>query len=203
MTQRLKPTKRPALQVANMLELGALAPDEDLDWHAVREVTESITGEGQLDFFPARPPDRLDAQDRRRAFRLASGASHRQIAGPVAASTKRRIPATSRSTAEAVADQARPRPHSDRHREEPGNADRQRNNESSIGKAPKPAARALLDISIGAVPSRPLPPTALAAAKFTTCILRQTRLERRFVSRSRQRRPRIHSRHWRRQRRWR
>ena len=50
-TQRLKPTKRLALQVANMLELGALEPDEDLDWHAVREVTESITGEGQLDSF--------------------------------------------------------------------------------------------------------------------------------------------------------
>ena len=44
MTQRLKPTKRLALQVANMLELGALEPDEDLDWHAVREVTECITG---------------------------------------------------------------------------------------------------------------------------------------------------------------
>ena len=41
-TQRLKPTKRLALQVANMLELSALEPHEDLDWHAVREVTESI-----------------------------------------------------------------------------------------------------------------------------------------------------------------
>ena len=50
-TQRLKPTKRLALQVANMLELGALEPDEDLDWHAVREVTEWITGEGKLDSF--------------------------------------------------------------------------------------------------------------------------------------------------------
>jgi hypothetical protein len=30
-TQRLKPTKRLALQVANMLELGALEPDEDLE----------------------------------------------------------------------------------------------------------------------------------------------------------------------------
>ena len=39
--------------------------------------------------------------------------------------------------------------------------------------------------------------------RFTMCILRQMRLERRFVSRSRQRRPRIHNRHWRRQRRWR
>jgi hypothetical protein len=47
-TQRLKPSKRLALQVANMLELGA--PDEDLDWHAVREVTDSIT-EGKLDSF--------------------------------------------------------------------------------------------------------------------------------------------------------
>jgi hypothetical protein len=34
-----------------MLELSALEPHEDLDWHAVREVTESITGEGQLDSF--------------------------------------------------------------------------------------------------------------------------------------------------------
>jgi hypothetical protein len=51
MTQRLKPTKRLALQVADMLELSALEPHEDLDWHAVREVTESITGEGKLDSF--------------------------------------------------------------------------------------------------------------------------------------------------------
>jgi hypothetical protein len=47
----LKPTKKLALQVANMLELSALEPDEDLDWHAVREVTECITGEGKLDSF--------------------------------------------------------------------------------------------------------------------------------------------------------
>jgi hypothetical protein len=40
-------------------------------------------------------------------------------------------------------------------------------------------------------------------AQLTTCIGRQTRLERRFVSRSRQRRPRIHSRRWRKRRRWR
>ena len=39
--------------------------------------------------------------------------------------------------------------------------------------------------------------------QLTKYILRQTRLGRRFVSRSRQHRPRIHSRHWRRQRRWR
>jgi hypothetical protein len=50
-TQRLKPTKGLALEVANMLELSALDPDEDLDWHAVREVTECITGEGKLDSF--------------------------------------------------------------------------------------------------------------------------------------------------------
>jgi hypothetical protein len=47
----MKPTKKLALQVAGMLELSALGPDEDLDWHAVREVTESITGEGKLDSF--------------------------------------------------------------------------------------------------------------------------------------------------------
>ena len=39
--------------------------------------------------------------------------------------------------------------------------------------------------------------------QLTTYISRQMRLERRFVSRFRQRRPRIHSRHWRRQRHWR
>ena len=44
MTQRLKPTKRLALQVANMLALGALAPDEDLDRHVVREVTKASLG---------------------------------------------------------------------------------------------------------------------------------------------------------------
>ena len=49
-TQRLKPTKRLALQVANMLELSALEPDEDLDWHAVREIAQSLF-EGQLDSF--------------------------------------------------------------------------------------------------------------------------------------------------------
>ena len=49
-TQRLKPTKKLALQVANMLELSALEPAEDLDWNAVREVTASLT-EGQLDSF--------------------------------------------------------------------------------------------------------------------------------------------------------
>ena len=51
LTQRLKPTKKLALQVANILELSALKPNEDLDWHAVREVTECITGEGKLDSF--------------------------------------------------------------------------------------------------------------------------------------------------------
>ena len=47
----MKLTKQLALQLASLLDLSALAPDEDLDWHAVREVTESITGEGQLDSF--------------------------------------------------------------------------------------------------------------------------------------------------------
>ncbi len=50
-TRRLKPTKKLALQVADMLELGALEPGEDLDRGDVREVTESITGEGKLDVF--------------------------------------------------------------------------------------------------------------------------------------------------------
>ena len=51
MKRSLKPTKTLALHVANMLDLSALEPDEDLDWHAVREVTECITGEGKLDSF--------------------------------------------------------------------------------------------------------------------------------------------------------
>jgi hypothetical protein len=46
-TQRLKPTKKLALHVADMLELGALEPDEDLDWHAVREVRGSEPGSPQ------------------------------------------------------------------------------------------------------------------------------------------------------------
>ena len=60
---------------------------------------------------------------------------------------------------------------------------------------PPPKQRSL---SIGPVQGQ-----IMAAARFTTYISRQMRLERRFVSRSPKRRPRIHSRHWRRQRRWR
>ncbi len=51
MTQRLKPTKKLALEVANMLDLSALAPDKELAWNDVREVAECITGEGALDSF--------------------------------------------------------------------------------------------------------------------------------------------------------
>ena len=43
-----------------MLDLGALEPDEDLDWHAVREVTECIPGRNLT--VSAQPPgDDCDA----------------------------------------------------------------------------------------------------------------------------------------------
>jgi hypothetical protein len=48
-----------------------------------------------------------------------------------------------------------------------------------------------------------IPDAERSPGGFTKYTWRQTRPERRFVSRSRQRRPRIHSRRWRRQRRWR
>ena len=38
----MKLTKQLALQLANLLDLSALAPDEDLDRHAVREIAESL-----------------------------------------------------------------------------------------------------------------------------------------------------------------
>ncbi len=66
MTQRLKPTKKLALECANMLELSALEPHEDLDWQAVREILEKSL-RGAARFVPVRPPDRLDLQDRRGA----------------------------------------------------------------------------------------------------------------------------------------
>jgi hypothetical protein len=47
---RLKPTKSLALYAANMLDLGALAPGEELEWRDVREVTNSVTDE-KLDHF--------------------------------------------------------------------------------------------------------------------------------------------------------
>ena len=50
MTQRLKPTKKLALEFANLLDLSALASDEDLDRGDVREIIASLT-EGQLDSF--------------------------------------------------------------------------------------------------------------------------------------------------------
>jgi hypothetical protein len=50
MVARLKPSKKLALYAANMLDLSALAPDEDLDWNDVREVTNSLTHE-KLDAF--------------------------------------------------------------------------------------------------------------------------------------------------------
>ena len=46
----MKLTKQLALQLANLLDLSALAPDEDLDRHAVREIAESLF-EGRLDSF--------------------------------------------------------------------------------------------------------------------------------------------------------
>ena len=47
-TQQLKPTKKLAWQVADMLTLSALEPHEDLDWHAVREVAEASPGRAGL-----------------------------------------------------------------------------------------------------------------------------------------------------------
>ena len=38
----MKLTKQLALQLADLLDLSALAPDEDLDRHAVREIAESL-----------------------------------------------------------------------------------------------------------------------------------------------------------------
>jgi hypothetical protein len=46
----MKPSKKLALQFADLLDLSALAPDEDLDRQAVREVIYGLT-EGQLDSF--------------------------------------------------------------------------------------------------------------------------------------------------------
>ena len=46
----MKPTKKLALQLANLLDLSALEPHEDLDRGAVREIAENLF-EGQLDSF--------------------------------------------------------------------------------------------------------------------------------------------------------
>jgi hypothetical protein len=46
----MKLTKQLALEFANMLELSALGPHEDLDRQAVREIAESLY-EGKLDSF--------------------------------------------------------------------------------------------------------------------------------------------------------
>lgn len=46
----MKPTKKLALEVANLLTLSALAPDQDLDWQAVRDFTDSVT-HSELDCF--------------------------------------------------------------------------------------------------------------------------------------------------------
>ena len=46
----MKLTKQLALQLANLLDLSALAPDEDLDRRAVREIAESLY-EGEFDDF--------------------------------------------------------------------------------------------------------------------------------------------------------
>ena len=43
MTQRLKPTKKLPSEFANLLDLSALAPDEDLRWNDVREIIASLT----------------------------------------------------------------------------------------------------------------------------------------------------------------
>ena len=105
----MKLTKQLALQLADLLDLSALAPDEDLDRHAVREIAESLF-EGRLDSFQFGLLTDWTHKIADCAPRLASGAAPRQTSGPVAGSTKRRIPATSRSTAEAAVDQTQPRP---------------------------------------------------------------------------------------------
>jgi hypothetical protein len=46
----MKPTKKLALEFADMLELSALEPGQDLDWNDVREVIAGLT-EDQLDSF--------------------------------------------------------------------------------------------------------------------------------------------------------
>ncbi|MFZ0605728.1 MAG: hypothetical protein WAN05_30995 [Roseiarcus sp.] len=46
----MKPTKKLALQLANLLDLSALAPHEDLERDAVREIAQSLFEE-QLDAF--------------------------------------------------------------------------------------------------------------------------------------------------------
>lgn len=48
--RRLKPTKKLAAYAADMLDLGALAPDEELDWNDVREANHALTNE-KLDAF--------------------------------------------------------------------------------------------------------------------------------------------------------
>ena len=81
----MKLTKQLALQLANLLDLSALAPDEDLDRHAVREIAESLF-EGRLNSFQF---DLLtDWTHKIAAARLGwrRGRLTGQIAGPVAAS---------------------------------------------------------------------------------------------------------------------
>jgi hypothetical protein len=98
----MKLTKQLALQLADLLDLSALAPDEDLDRHAVREIAESLF-EGRLDSFQF---DLLtDWTHKIAAARLGwrRGRPPRQIAGSVTAATNQRIPATPRTTLVALA----------------------------------------------------------------------------------------------------
>ena len=50
-TQRLKRLRGWRSKSPTCLSWARLRPTRDLDWHGVREVTESITGEGQLNSF--------------------------------------------------------------------------------------------------------------------------------------------------------
>jgi hypothetical protein len=160
---------------------------------------EPLRGAARL--LPVRSPNRLDAQNRRRAPRLAAWAAHRQIAGPVAASTVFRRRAD-RLRRRLLIRRSQARRRKRLTAEEPGDA-RLTTTEKGCPMAIKHHIAGGKSPFGRPMPYRPLPPTALAAARFTTYISRQMHLERRFVSRSRQRRPRTHNRHWRRQRCWR
>jgi hypothetical protein len=56
----MKLTKQLALQLANLLDLSALAPDEDLDRHAVREIAKIAAA--RLGWRRGRPTGKLLVQ---------------------------------------------------------------------------------------------------------------------------------------------
>ena len=42
MVVRLKPSKKLALEMADMLTLSALEPDEEINWHDIREISQGV-----------------------------------------------------------------------------------------------------------------------------------------------------------------